>query len=280
MRILVTILKHCVRLQQPYKKAQPAFSHHPRLARRSSYTPLCSWIFFICGFTYYTARMDVRWKHPWTSLICGPTGCGKTVFIRRFLRHLTAMSDTIFDRILFYYGDTLDADTRAAYDGCQRSSVLPKIEFYEGLPHPDAYSHDNNRKKLIIIDDLMRESSNGIIVDLFTKGSHHKNISVMFLTQNIFHQGSGQRDISLNANYIVIFKNPRDRAQIQHLARQVCPENPKFLVEAYHDATAQPHGYLLLDLKQSTLENYRFRTGIFPDDTRGEVYIPKNSRVK
>lgn len=190
------------------------------------------------------------------------------------------MSNVTFDRILFYYGDTLDADTRAAYDGCREDTALAKIEFHEGLPDPDAYSHDNECKKLIIIDDLMRESSNGIIVDLFTKGSHHKNISVMFLTQNIFHQGSGQRDISLNANYIVVFKNPRDRAQIQHLARQVFPENPKFLVEAYHDASARPHGYLLLDLKQSTPDDYRFRTGIFPDDERSEVYTPKNNRRK
>jgi len=54
-----------------------------------------------------------------------------------------------------------------------------------------------------------------------------------------------------NVNYIVVFKNPRDRAQIRHLAPQVYPDDPKFLEEAYYDATSRPHGYLLLDLKQS-----------------------------
>lgn len=218
--------------------------------------------------------MDTRWQHPWTSLICGPTGCGKTVFVRKFLRNLPAMSNVAFDRIVFYYGDSLDPDTAAL----QNSTV--HIHFCEGLPQPDDYSNDNHLKKLLIIDDLMRESSNNTVVDLFTKGSHHKNISVMFITQNIFHQGRGQRDISLNANYIVIFKNPRDRAQIQHLARQVYPENPKFLSEAYHDATSQPHGYLLLDLKQSTPDEYRCRTTIFPDDQQIQVYVPKNRRRK
>lgn len=114
-------------------------------------------------------------------------------------------------------------------------------------------------------------------MDLFTKGSHHKNLSVIFITQNVFHQGRGQRDISLNSNYIVIFKNPRDRAQIQQLARQVYPENPKFLQEAYHDATSRPHGYLLLDLKQSTPEEYRVRSCIFPEDPKQFGYVARKA---
>jgi len=75
----------------------------------------------------------------------------------------------------------------------------------------------------------MRESSSSeVIVDLFTKGSHHKNLIVILISQNLFHHGRGPRDISLNANYIVVFKNSHDCAQIRHLARQVYPDDPKF----------------------------------------------------
>jgi hypothetical protein len=42
--------------------------------------------------------------------------------------------------------------------------------------------------------------------DLFTKGSHHRNISVVLLTQNVFHHGPNFRDISLNAKYLVLLK--------------------------------------------------------------------------
>ena len=152
--------------------------------------------------------MDTRWKHPWTSMICGPTGCGKTFFVKRFFRNIDTMSDTKFDRILFYYSEWQPSYTEYG----------DNVEFREGLPRNDDYVNDL-RPKLIVIDDLMREASDNAVVDLFTKGSHHKNISVIFITQNLFHQGRGMRDISLNANYIVVFKNPRDRAQIQHLAR-------------------------------------------------------------
>lgn len=174
------------------------------------------------------------------------------------------MSSEPFARIIFYYSEWQSAYTEYG----------TSIEFREGLPQAADYASDN-RAKLVIIDDLMREASNNSVVDLFTKGSHHKNLSVIFITQNLFHQGHGQRDISLNANYIVVFKNPRDRAQIQHLARQVYPENPRFLQEAYHDATSKPHGYLLLDLKQSTPDNCRFRACIFPDDAHHIVYVPR-----
>ena len=43
---------------------------------------------------------------------------------------------------------------------------------------------------LIIFDDLMTEAKcYQRIADLFTKGSHHRNISIVYLTQNVFPQG-------------------------------------------------------------------------------------------
>jgi len=60
------------------------------------------------------------------------------------------------------------------------------IKFCEGLLCPEDYLSDPLSSKLVIIDDLMRESS---IIDLFTKGNHHKNLSVILISQNLFHQG-------------------------------------------------------------------------------------------
>lgn len=120
------------------------------------------------------------------------------------------------------------------------------------------------KPRLVIIDDLMNET-NSDVVDLFTKGSHHFNVSVMYVTQNIFNQGRGRRTISLNAHYIVVFKNFRDRIQ-----------NHRYIQEAYKDATNDPFGYLLFDLKQSTPDLYRYRAHIFPGYYPSNVvYIPK-----
>ncbi|XP_048507211.1 uncharacterized protein LOC125500058 [Athalia rosae] len=215
--------------------------------------------------------MDTRWKHPFSAIVAGPSGCGKSNFVKTFLRHIGDMCDAKFARIIWYY-----AEWQPLYGATATSDRSPVIEYREGLPQQGDYDSDDAKlPKLLILDDLMRESSNGAVVDLFTKGCHHKNLSVFLITQNLFHQGRGQRDISLNANYIIFFKNPRDRAQIQHLARQVYPEDPRFVQEAYNDATNRPHGYLLLDLKQSTPENCRFRTDIFPTDEHRYVYLPR-----
>lgn len=123
--------------------------------------------------------------------------------------------------------------------------------------------NDIDKEKLIIMDDLMREgsshSSGASVSDIFTKGSHHRNLSVLLLSQNLLHGGKFYREISLNTNYIIVFKNPRDRSQISHLARQISPLDTRYIQEAYLDATAVPHGYLLIDLNQTTPENIRIR---------------------
>ena len=109
--------------------------------------------------------------------------------------------------------------------------------------------------------------------ELFTKGSHHRNISLVLITQNLFHQGPSSRDISLNSKYIVVFKNPRDKTQIVHLARQVYPENISSFHKTYLEACKDPHTYLFLDLTQSINDLLRFRTKIFPGETC-EVFAP------
>lgn len=152
-----------------------------------------------------------------------------------------------------------------------------KARFVEGVP--DASEFDGQRPALLILDDLMHEAGKSV-ADLFTRDSHHRNISVIFLTQNIFAKSAYSRTINLNAHYLVIFKNPRDRAQIAHLSRQMYPGSVSaFLVDAFHDATHnQPFAYLVVDLKADTEEELRVRTRIFPDDSPNYVYVPHRRR--
>ena len=182
------------------------------------------------------------------------------------------MNDCRFDRILLYY-----SMWQETYRGLGEN-----IEFHEGLPDSTDYSSDLKRKKLLILDDLLIESSDcDDILNLFTKGSHHGNSSVFFTTQNLFYKGKNHRDISLNSNYLVLLKIPRDKSQIRHLAHQLSPEQPLFVQQAYLDSTSKPHGLLLVDLKQSTPENLRYRTNIFPHEALHQtVYVSVSNRSK
>ena len=91
---------------------------------------------------------------------------------------------------------------------------------------------------LVIVDDLMPQCcQNQSMSDMFTKGSHHKGVSVMYLTQNLFPPGKQSRTITLNSHYMIVFKNPRDSLGISTLARQMYPNNTKYLLESFPDAT-------------------------------------------
>lgn len=206
--------------------------------------------------------MDLRWKHPFSAIVAGPSGSGKSHFVTNFIDHLDQMCDARFANIYWH-----------TPEGRKQSDAT--IQYRSGLPSMDDF--DGSVPNLVIVDDLMREADSRV-VDLFTKGCHHNNVSVFFITQNLFHQGRGSRDISLNAHYIVCFKNPRDRVQIKHLARQIHPEDSKFIEEAYTDATRDAHGYLLLDLKQTTPDNMRVRTCVFPNNQYNYVYQPQKRR--
>jgi hypothetical protein len=110
------------------------------------------------------------------------------------------------------------------------------------------------------------------VASLFTKKSHHRNISVMYIVQNLFHRGKYHRTISLNAHYMVLFKNPRDVSQIMALAHQMYPRRTQFFLEAFARATARSHGYMVIDMKQNTPVILRLRTFIFPGEKQ-KAYV-------
>lgn len=196
-------------------------------------------------------------------LLAGPSMSGKSTFLKNILKNQDYMFNKKFHRILWCYSE---------------SSSKPDIEgvtFHRGVP--EDIQNSNETPMLLILDDLMGDAYNSKISDIFTKKSHHCNISIILVLQNIFHQGAHCRDISLNAKYIILFKNPRDKQQMNCLARQIFVENPKELVRVFNEATKAPHGYLIIDLTQDCKDILRFRTDIFNPNYVAICYSTINS---
>jgi hypothetical protein len=146
---------------------------------------------------------------------------------------------------------------------------MPGIELNKGIPEDinKVDYLDISQQNLIILDDLIAQSSKDKrIADLFTKGKHHRNLSIIYIVQNVFHHGKEMRNISLNAHYIVLFKSPRDKQQIPMLAGQINPGRVQEFMRSYEDATSRPHGYLMLDLKPTADDQQRFKTNILPGE--------------
>ena len=201
----------------------------------------------------------LKLRHPFTMMVAACTGGGKTWFVKDLLENREQWISPAPQRIIWIYGQW-----QPLYADMQR--IIPGMEFVKGIPAniEDEQFLNPAIRNLIVIDDLMSEASNDEpICDLFTKGSHHRNLSVICLVQNLYYQGKESRTMSLNSQYLVVFNNPRDQQQITVLARQMYPGQSKKFLNTYRMATSKPFGYLLIDLKPDTLNDKRLWPNVF-----------------
>ena len=62
------------------------------------------------------------------------------------------------------------------------------------------------------------------VMDFFTKHSHHRNITILYLCQDMFPPGKYTRTISRNSHYIVAFRNTRDQLSMRNILLQAYPK--------------------------------------------------------
>ena len=201
---------------------------------------------------------DYAFQHPFTMTISGPTGSGKTFFIRKVLENYKI--NPIPQRIIYLY-----KRWQPLYDTL-KMNVKPKIEFIRGIPDDldaDSFFHTDNNN-VIVLDDMMDITGNNKAVsDLFTEGSHHRNLSVISLTQSLFPKGKNSVTQRRNTQYLVIFKSPMSQDQITQLGRFMFPSKLDTFLSVYRKATLPAFGYLIIDGKVNTPMSQRLVTNIF-----------------
>ena len=205
------------------------------------------------------SSFDLTLKHPRRFIIYGPSGSGKTTFVEKLLYYMKELFGFYFDDIIYCSGQSFPEFNSIHGIKLKKlmnidKSILDKI--------------DSTSNNLLILDDNMHNVANDILIsDLFTKFSHHKNISVILLVQNLFPKSKYMRDISSNSTYIVLMSNPRETLQIKTLSSQIDGANSSFILKCYNDATKnKPFTYLFLDFDQNTPDEVRVRTNIFPNE--------------
>jgi hypothetical protein len=145
--------------------------------------------------------------------------------------------------------------------------IYPHIEFVKGWRDEIYDQIKPTERNLLLVDDQMDEAgSSNTLTKLFTKGCHHRNLTVFYLLQNMYNSGKSQRTVSLNSHYSVVFRNSRDASQFRTLAHQMHPGNAKWLIEAFDDATSRPYGYLVLDHHPESVKDKRVVTNILPGE--------------
>ena len=201
---------------------------------------------------------EYAFQHPFTMTVSGPTACGKTYFIRKVLENYKINPNP--QRIVYLY-----KRWQPLYDTLLKN-VKPKIEFIRGIPEDldaDSFFH-TGENNILVLDDMMDLAGNNKAVsDLFTEGSHHRNLSVINLTQSLFPKGRNSVTQRRNTQYLVIFKSPMSQDQIAHFGRFMFPGKLDTFLSAYRKATLPEFGYLIIDGKVNTPMSQRLVTNIF-----------------
>jgi hypothetical protein len=205
---------------------------------------------------------ELKFKLPFGMLVSGPSSSGKSVFIAKIIAENRNLIDPPPKSILYCFGEM-----NSLVPILQRSNV----DVYAGVP-PDDLIKRLEKPLLLILDDLLLSIDEHHLSRLFVQKSHHEQFAIIFVTQNLF-----DRKIKVarqNAQYVVIMKSPNSMLSVRNLGLHLFPHQLKFFLDAYHKATEQPYGYLVIDMHAASHPSLRLRSNIF--DNERIIFIPKN----
>jgi hypothetical protein len=221
-------------------------------------------------------------RTPARIVVAGPSMCGKTHLVKELLRQRDFIFQPTPPHVFWFYAME-DSVTKARDE-------FEDITFIKNLP-TEKWVRDNidpSVGALFVIDDLMGETTTSgrdnaetrtWMGNMFTKGSHHTKVSIIFTVQNLF-RGSYMREISLNASQTVAFNNPRDMGALRALGTQLFPPECKgsaFITACMSEIRTRRYGYLWIDhpaMVEST--SLQFRTSVLRGEDQ-EYFVHKDS---
>jgi hypothetical protein len=229
-----------------------------------------------------------KFHHPFTAIVSGCTGSGKSIWVLRLIESLGQMVTPPPIGVLYCYGELNANVLRMQQFGSARENRVmeneegnegarkrPWIRAYNGVPDEamvQAEASATGGRLLLVLDDLVVGMGASFLDNLFTRGSHHWGVSVILVTQHLFTKEL--RIARNNSHYIVLLRNPTGALQVRNLATQLFPNQAKFFAEVYRDATAENFSYLLIDMHPGTKDALRLKTHIYPGE-HTIFYLPK-----
>ena len=218
--------------------------------------------------------IDSKLQKPFRLLVGGGSGTGKSTLVKKLIDE--SHFDTPFDKIIYCYPDYLD-DPPLKFDQIvENKPGLCDLQYFTTVP----------KNSLIIYDDLMDEcGKSDEIMKLFSVIARKRNLSVIFIVQNMYEKGKQFRNIRLNATGLVLFNFYAAHDVNKRVLRDFGVQSnvPKHLMDQIYN---RPFSYLYIDIHPQRKSNFAVVKGnIF--DENFSVYnkmeyiaIPKSEFIK
>ena len=218
--------------------------------------------------------VDTKLEKPFRLIIGGASGCGKTSILKEIIDKNHFASP--FEKIVYCYPDYLDEIPTEFDQIVEYRSGICDLEFFTALP----------KNTLLLFDDMMSECGESKnIMKLFSVIARKKNISIIFLVQNVYDNSKHFRNIRINATGFILFKFFAANDVNKRLLRDLGID--KLVSQRLLDKTySRNFGYIFINIHpQRHSEFETIRTNIFEKfytiyNSMEYVAIPKAEFIK
>ncbi|CAB4013526.1 Hypothetical predicted protein [Paramuricea clavata] len=219
-------------------------------------------------------KVTLPFYHPFMMTICGPTQSGKTHLMVEIIKDIDKLIIPTPDKLLYLYTaeQPIYEEIKEIVHGNYKTSSLKVCEFYDctrlGIPTIENIKPLLGERTLLILDDLMvlamssKENTDNLN-NLASRDSHHLNISVFFVCQNLNYGNGKLRNMRINSMYHLVFNSHTDSRDIELIAINKGIRLPT-LRKVLADVGKKQ--YVLFDGCPHAPANTRVRTGILPDE--------------
>lgn len=202
-------------------------------------------------------------------LVVGSSGTGKSSFISKLVLARKDMFEIPPKRVLFCtHSGTRDLQSEKLLQE-RDDNGHQLVQFINEVPGDE---HTFEPYTMLIFDDLLSGPDSDVfaaqIVPYFSRRAHHEKLYCFVTAQSLYSPSRHFRHLSLNANYLLLFKTQRSLQQIRHLAQQVLGAgSAKDVVEMYRTATKSgAFSYLIFDWHPQTDERLRYLSNVFEEN--------------
>ena len=217
---------------------------------------------------------DCKLQKPFRLMISGGSGTGKSTILQKLVDESHFSSP--FDKIIYCYPDYLDEPPMTFDQIVENKPGICDLHYFSTLP----------QNSLIIYDDLMNECGRSdTFMKLFSVIARKRNLSVIFIVQNIYDGNKQFRNIRLNATGFMLFNFYADKDVNKRMLRDLNVQShvPKHLMDQIY---SRPFSYIYVDIHPERKSNFDIvKSNIF--DKNFSIYnkmeyiaIPKSDFIK